>query len=548
LGPSPRFPDESNTTNNIQDLKKGHPMKLLHKPAFFITILTIFVLTGQGPCNKNPAITAVIGDSEMGTTRIHSGIQIQGSNFSTPDVKMVLATNVETNEKVDLTANKTSPNESGKIDVTLPTDFKPGKYTFTVINQNDKAAVSAETQVLQGETGATGPTGPKGPSGPSGAIGPKGDTGEIWQKSGSDIYYTAGKIGAGTASPNEPLTVEGTISVKEQNSVPSTTSGYGKIYAKAPVAGSGNDSYAKLLLHMDGTDGSSTFPDDSSSGHSVTMFGNAQVSTSQKKYGTGSGYFDGNGDYLSIPDSTDWDFGNGDFTIDFWISLSSLADTNNKAIISMQEDRMALGWAIEIDVDILAFLIGSNQYRSNKALIINSWTHVAFVRSGNILKIFQNGIETYSTTIGTIAINGDDKSLVISNFRNTPYNRCLNGYLDEVRISKGIARWTSNFTPPSAPYGGNLGRLYYQDSAGNELLLTTTIQPLPMPTPSADNSLNLLNFEDRLSSMDRDMESIMKVLEEHQKTITEQQRIISEQQQKIMQFQEQLNIPAGRQE
>jgi hypothetical protein len=136
------------------------------------SIIGIFAITGPGSCN--PEITSVIGNSEMGSKRIHSGIEIQGENFSTPDVKMVLATNVETKENIDLTANKKSPNESGKIDVTLPSDFKPGKYTFSVINQDGKSAVSAETQVLQGEPGATGPTGPKGVSGPSGLTGPSG--------------------------------------------------------------------------------------------------------------------------------------------------------------------------------------------------------------------------------------------------------------------------------------------------------------------------------------------------------------------------------------
>ena len=78
------------------------------------------------------------------------------------------------------------------------------------------------------------------------------------------------------------------------------------------------DSYTKLMLHMEGSDGSTTFTDEI--GKAVTANGNAQIDTAQKKFGAASGLFDGTGDYLTLANSNDWSFGSGDFTIDFWVN------------------------------------------------------------------------------------------------------------------------------------------------------------------------------------------------------------------------------------
>jgi hypothetical protein len=88
-----------------------------------------------------------------------------------------------------------------------------------------------------------------------------------------------------------------------------------------------------LLLHMDGANGGTSFPDNSNSAHTVTAVGNANTNTSVKKFGTASLQEDGNGDYLSIPDSSDFDIGlpvgysNEPFTIEFWARLNSTGGT-----------------------------------------------------------------------------------------------------------------------------------------------------------------------------------------------------------------------------
>ncbi len=92
------------------------------------------------------------------------------------------------------------------------------------------------------------------------------------------------------------------------------------------TAGAGNDENTHLLLHCEGADTTTTFTDSSTGGanspHTATAVGNAQIDTAQYKWGAASGLFDGTGDYLTVPDSADWDFfGNGadSWTIDFWV-------------------------------------------------------------------------------------------------------------------------------------------------------------------------------------------------------------------------------------
>ncbi|MFA9409514.1 MAG: hypothetical protein ACERKJ_11880, partial [Candidatus Dadabacteria bacterium] len=87
--------------------------------------------------------------------------------------------------------------------------------------------------------------------------------------------------------------------------------------------GRGVDTYTKLLLHMNGTDESTTITDSGSTGHTVTAEDNAQIDTAVYKFDNASCLFDGTDDYLSVPDHADWNFGSGLFTIDLWFKLAA---------------------------------------------------------------------------------------------------------------------------------------------------------------------------------------------------------------------------------
>jgi hypothetical protein len=219
----------------------------------------------------------------------------------------------------------------------------------------------------------------------------------------------------------------------------------------------GIDEYTKLLLHGDAT----PIVDSSLTPKTITVVGGATVNTTNKVFGDGSLYFDGAGDSLSLAHSTDWNFGTGDWTIDFWIRRTA----NNSAYDGIITGRYVnTGWGIcyngTAGSNKLGFYadfgsgIGSQLSVSNGALPLNIFVHIALVRYGNIISSYQDGILVASRSdISGININSGNKGLAIARslVNNTSiYDSACN--LDEIRVSKGIARWTGEFTPPSSPY------------------------------------------------------------------------------------------------
>ena len=217
-------------------------------------------------------------------------------------------------------------------------------------------------------------------------------------------------------------------------------------------------SYTKLLLHCDGTDGSTSFPDsEAGTKKSVTANGNAQVDTAQYKFGGASALFDGTGDYLTVPDSADWDFGSGDFTIDFWVRFSSV--NAHSGFFSQYTDALNHLFCYYNYVDGGIYLydqVGSvyqAKYLWSWSPSISTWYHVALVRNGTSLKFYVDGSALSATVYTAISTNsmGDFTGALNIGLdeRNTFY---MNGWIDEFRISKGIVRWTADFTPPTNAY------------------------------------------------------------------------------------------------
>lgn len=281
-----------------------------------------------------------------------------------------------------------------------------------------------------------------------------------------------GKLGVGTTSPATPLEVNGDVRIGN-SSASCTSSIEGAVrynttskhleFCNGTDWLSSNygwtDTYTKLLLHFDGTNGSTSFVDSSTANHSVTAFGNTEVSIEQFKFGGSGAKFNGAGDYLSITDSADWNFGTGDFTIDFWFQLSTL---QGSTLIGQNADPASNYWTIAYGSNSItfdAFFASSLALRFSfpiGTVSQNTWYHIAIVRNGNTSgtwHAFVNGVEQTKTLLaGSYAMTMVDLStpLRIGSDASTYGN--FNGYLDELRISKGIARWTSTFTPPTVPY------------------------------------------------------------------------------------------------
>jgi hypothetical protein len=179
--------------------------------------------------------------------------------------------------------------------------------------------------------------------------------------------------------------------------------------------------------------------------NNLETVGNAQVSTSVVKYGSGSMYFDGTGDYLRAPNSQNIAFGTGDFTIEMWLWFNA-TPTGDVVVIDARPSNTAVPWIITADATsggTLYFYDGTT-YRSTIPITPQAWMHFAVSRVNGTLRIFNNGVQGFSGTV-TTSLNPTG-SLVIGarNDGLVPFT----GYMDDLRITKGIARYTRNFTPP----------------------------------------------------------------------------------------------------
>jgi len=182
----------------------------------------------------------------------------------------------------------------------------------------------------------------------------------------------------------------------------------------------------------------------------VTANGNARISTAQSKFGGASGYLDGSGSYLSTPDSSDFAFGTGDFTIDFWYYHASTPSTYAVLISKCNKDAWTSGWVLAYYPAGWIFFSPWNTPQTNPAYSSssNAWHHMAIVRSGSTITMYVDGV-TRGTSTQASSI---DTSYALAIGSQTGGGYYFNGWIDELRISKGIARWTSGFSVPTGAY------------------------------------------------------------------------------------------------
>ena len=215
----------------------------------------------------------------------------------------------------------------------------------------------------------------------------------------------------------------------------------------APVV----DTNVKLLLHMDGAQDGTTFTD--VVGHAVTNTG-VTLYTDRAGYhpvfGTAMAWFGSSGGSLSIPNSTDFDFGSGDFTVEFWAG-GSFTYTELAYKESSTPGRpiwMISGGASGDIVGYISNLAGDSWdvvAHNTGNLVGGVFNHIAFVRSGTSVKLYVNGIAGASPGTKSGALVVYASPVTIGGFISNGY---FNGYMDELRINKGTAVYTVNFTPP----------------------------------------------------------------------------------------------------
>lgn len=238
----------------------------------------------------------------------------------------------------------------------------------------------------------------------------------------------------------------------------------GALSARKPPASGGasdpNFSNVVLLMHGNGADNGTTFTDSSASNRSFTRFGNAKTSTTQKKYGTASMYFDGTGDYLETAYSTtDFQWWGSDYTIEAWVYPTTLSEWSyTNTIPGMIGNGDPIGgtvyWAFGPRSDgavTFYYWRGDQSFvTSTETVSANTWSHIAMThKSGSGIKIWVNGVGTgsYTAVVGTPQHNSGPPLGIGSMFTAD-----VQGYIDDLRITKGVERYTSNFTPPTAEF------------------------------------------------------------------------------------------------
>jgi hypothetical protein len=223
-----------------------------------------------------------------------------------------------------------------------------------------------------------------------------------------------------------------------------------------------NYSNVSLLLHMDGSNGSATFTDNSPNTLTLTAYGGAQISTAQSKFGGASGLFDGNGDYVDVPADADLDLGTGNFTIEFWFyprSNQSFASSTWRRVIAHPASTNASN-SLQVghNAQRVFMVSGSSNswefsnFVNTGDLSLNTWYHIAFTRSSSTLRCFLDGVQKQAATISDTYSRGGTEGLRIGNRGDLNASCYLDAYLDDLRITKGVARYTSNFTPPTAAF------------------------------------------------------------------------------------------------
>lgn len=204
-----------------------------------------------------------------------------------------------------------------------------------------------------------------------------------------------------------------------------------------------------LLLHFDGTEGSTTFTDSSPFNQTVSVVtGTPKISTAMSKFGGSSLYLDGSSS-IKIPNNANLNLGTGVFTIEFWFYLLSLPSSDAFFLHKMGTPQQII--AISSGKKVYSGFFGGS-ILSTTVRTAGTWYHVAVVREteNGIIKQYINGVnEGTMSMLGSVDNTGD---LAIGSWFDGGSNR-VTGYIDEFRIRKE-AVYTGNFTPPTAPFTG----------------------------------------------------------------------------------------------
>lgn len=205
-----------------------------------------------------------------------------------------------------------------------------------------------------------------------------------------------------------------------------------------------------LLLHMNGSNGSTTFTDSSLNNFTMDVVG-ATISTDEFQFGGASGLFEDT-DYIYKDTSVDELKFPSDFCVEMWYyplgfdAPLCLYDASLLDQDPTREDAFTLG---ADGTGLLNWYHDGTTNDASASLIADVWNFIAVTRSGSDLRVFLNGTEVL---LLTNSVNFSRGGAIIGTITETAGAYSLDGYVDDVRVTKGLARYTSNFTPPTAQF------------------------------------------------------------------------------------------------
>ena len=272
--------------------------------------------------------------------------------------------------------------------------------------------------------------------------------------------------------------------------------------------GMSNFEESTFLSHFDGNDGATEYT--AESGQVITFEGTAQLDTAQKKFGRSSLKLDGTTAYVTALDSDKWNFGTDDLTIDAQVKFNAI--NKRQPIVSQYEDATHY-WSLELNSSnqlSMIFINGSTVGRyimsGASGFAVDTRYHVVFVRSGTGAYIFIDGISqalTEVTAFGTNDLGDLAASLYIGKVSVASF--WFDGWIDEFRIIKGTAKWTSDFTPPTEKYYNGEITQDYRNNLFNGSEIATRLRTRAI-TPKSGQNVRFLAFYPKFSPTgDRDI-------------------------------------------
>lgn len=206
----------------------------------------------------------------------------------------------------------------------------------------------------------------------------------------------------------------------------------------------------ELLLHCNGSDASTTFTDNSKNAFTMTVGGNAQIDTAESKFGGASALFDGVGDYLSVAHATAFDF-SGDYTIEFFMRRVAQVNTGNWCVTDFRGG-VDGGPNFYLDTSNRLNVYVNGTVLQTSALTSGQWYHIALCRVGSTHRLFVDGTSVASV-VDTVSFNTVGVSIAcFYTLQDTGGNFKFKGHIDEYRVTKGIGRYSANFSAPTAPF------------------------------------------------------------------------------------------------